>query len=118
MTEGLRQAGRQTGVDPALIEAWCELGYVVTEDNRHLFSVADIVAWEAAVRRHADNVDDDDDLDSENKPERTCVETRSTMVNSRLLSSPMHNAETMSVERSRAKAWQRLSVGGCGPVPD
>jgi hypothetical protein len=31
MTEGLRQAGRETGVDPALIEAWCELGYVVTK---------------------------------------------------------------------------------------
>ena len=69
MTEGLRQAGRDTGVDPALIEAWSELGYVVTEDNRHLFSAADIVAWETAVRRHADNVDDEDDLDGENKPD-------------------------------------------------
>lgn len=46
MTEALRQAGRTTAVDSALIEAWCELGYVVTDDNRHLFSVAD-VAWEA-----------------------------------------------------------------------
>jgi hypothetical protein len=40
---------------------------VVTEDNRHLFSVADIVAWEAAVRRHADNFGDEGDLDGENK---------------------------------------------------
>jgi hypothetical protein len=29
----------------ALIEARRELGYVVTEDNRHLFSAGDIVAW-------------------------------------------------------------------------
>jgi hypothetical protein len=67
MTEGLRQAGRETGVDPALVEAWCELGYVVTEDNRHLFSAGDIVAWEAAVRRHADNFGDEGDLDGENE---------------------------------------------------
>jgi hypothetical protein len=67
MTEGLREAGRETGVDPALIEAWCELGYVVTEDNRHLFSAADVAAWEAAVRRHVDNVDDEGDRDGENK---------------------------------------------------
>jgi hypothetical protein len=69
MTEGLRQAGRETGVDPALIEAWCELGYVVTEDNRHLFSVGDILVWEAAVRRHADNFDDEGNFDGENKPD-------------------------------------------------
>ena len=61
MTEGLRQAGTQTGVDPALIEAWCELGYVVTEDNRHLFSAGDVAAWDEAVRRHAGDLDDDDD---------------------------------------------------------
>jgi hypothetical protein len=67
MTEGLRQAGRETGVDPALIEAWCELGYVVTEDNRRLFSAGDILAWEAAVRRHVDNFGDESDLDGENR---------------------------------------------------
>jgi hypothetical protein len=69
ITEGLRQAGTETGVDPALIEAWCELGYVVTDDNRHLFSAADVAAWEAAVRRHADNVDDEADLEGEDKPD-------------------------------------------------
>jgi hypothetical protein len=51
-----------------LIEAWCELGYVVSEDNRH-FSAADVVAWEAAVRRHADNVDDEGDLKGQDKPD-------------------------------------------------
>jgi hypothetical protein len=49
MTERLRQASTETGVDPALIEAWCELGDVVTDDNRHLFSAGDIATWEAAV---------------------------------------------------------------------
>ena len=63
MTEGLRQAGTEVEVDPALIEAWCELGYVVTEDNRHLFSAGDVAAWEEAVRRYAGDLDDDDDLD-------------------------------------------------------
>ncbi|HEX4103664.1 MAG TPA: hypothetical protein VHY21_24505 [Pseudonocardiaceae bacterium] len=67
MTEGLRQAGRETGVDPALIEAWCELGYVVTEDNRHLFSADDILARKATVRRHADNFGGEGDLDGENR---------------------------------------------------
>jgi hypothetical protein len=67
MADGLRQAGRETGVDPALVEAWCELGYVVTEDNRHLFSAGDILAWEAAVRRHADSCGDEGDLDGENE---------------------------------------------------
>jgi hypothetical protein len=69
MTEGLRQAGRETGVDPALIEAWCELGYVVTDDNRHLFSAADVAAWDAVVRRHADDVGDEGDLEGEDKPD-------------------------------------------------
>ncbi|MDQ4032144.1 MAG: hypothetical protein M3332_07730 [Actinomycetota bacterium] len=40
---------------------------MVTEDNRHLFSAADVAAWEAAVRCHVDNVDDEGDRDGENK---------------------------------------------------
>jgi hypothetical protein len=76
MTEGLQQAGRETGVDSALIEAWCELGYVVTEDNRHLFSVGDILAWEAAVGRRADNVGDEGDLDGEDKLDKDLRLTR------------------------------------------
>jgi hypothetical protein len=76
MIEGLRQAGRETGVDPALIEAWCELGYVITEDNGHLFSAGDILAWEAAVRRHADNAGDESDLDGEDKLDKDLRLTR------------------------------------------
>ena len=40
---------------------------MVADDNRHLFSASDILAWEATARRHADNVDDEGDLDGENK---------------------------------------------------
>ena len=42
---------------------------MVSEDNRHLFSAADVVAWESAVRRHADNVDDEGDLEGQDKPD-------------------------------------------------
>jgi hypothetical protein len=65
MTEGLRTAGTEAGVDPALIEAWCELGYVVTEDNQHLFSANDIAAWNETVRRHAGDLNEDADLNDE-----------------------------------------------------
>jgi hypothetical protein len=57
----------RAGLDPTLIEAWCELGYVVTEDNRHLFSAGDMLTWKAAVRRHVDNFGDEGDLDGENE---------------------------------------------------
>jgi hypothetical protein len=65
IAEELRHAGTEAGIDPALIEAWCELGYVVTEDTRHLFSVGDIAAWDEALRRHAGDFDNNDDLDDE-----------------------------------------------------
>ncbi|HKR48946.1 MAG TPA: hypothetical protein VJT72_05065 [Pseudonocardiaceae bacterium] len=52
---------------PALSETWCELGFVVTGDNRHLFSASGILAWEAAVGRPAGNVDDEGDLNGEDK---------------------------------------------------
>jgi hypothetical protein len=59
ITEELRHAGTEAGIDPALVEAWCELGYVITEDTRHLFSASDIAAWNEAVRRHAGDLDED-----------------------------------------------------------
>lgn len=109
MTEGLRQAGRETGVDPALIKAWCELGYVVTDDNRHLFSAADVAAWEAAVRRHADDVGDAGDLEGEDKADDDCVETWSTMVNSVFARSDARCRDDVS-STLRAKAWPRVSA--------
>ena len=65
MAEELRHAGMEEGTDPSLIEAWCELGYVVTEDTRHLFSASDIAVWNEAVRRHAGDLEEDDDLNGD-----------------------------------------------------
>ncbi len=65
MAEELRHAGIAAGIDPSLIEAWCELGYVVTEDTRHLFSASDIAVWNEAVRRHAGDPEEDDDLNGD-----------------------------------------------------
>jgi len=44
--------------------AWCELGYVVTEDTRHLFSASEVAAWDEAVRRYAG------DLEATGRPTR------------------------------------------------
>jgi hypothetical protein len=62
MTEALRNADMEARVEPALIEAWCQLGSLITEDNRHLFSASDIVAWDEAVRHHAGNLDDEEEF--------------------------------------------------------
>jgi hypothetical protein len=62
ITEALRHAGTEAGVDPALIEAWCQLGYVITEDNRHLFSASDIAAWDEAVRHHTGDLDSEEEF--------------------------------------------------------
>jgi hypothetical protein len=40
------------GLDPALLAAWKELGYIVTEMNQQTFSLAEIEAFEAAAERH------------------------------------------------------------------
>ena len=41
------------GFDPAYVRAWQEVGYIVTEDNQHLFSAAEVRAYLDAVDRHA-----------------------------------------------------------------
>ena len=46
-------------------EAWCELGYVAAEDNQCLFSANDVAAGDEAVRRHAGDLEQDDDLDND-----------------------------------------------------
>jgi hypothetical protein len=61
MTRALREAGAKAGLDSALVEAWCELGYVVTDDNKHLLSANEIIAWGEAVRRHAGILDEYDE---------------------------------------------------------
>jgi hypothetical protein len=51
------------GIDPAYLKAARELGYMITEPNRHLFSAAEIQTWADTVKRHQDDVDSDDDVD-------------------------------------------------------
>ena len=70
ISEQLRHAGTEGGIDPALIEAWCELGYVVTEDTQHLFSASEITAWDEAIRRHAGDLDINADLDAADAPKK------------------------------------------------
>ncbi|MFI8928886.1 hypothetical protein ACIG3E_14565 [Streptomyces sp. NPDC053474] len=50
----LEMAGRaaEIGIDPAFLHAWREVGYVVTEENRSLFTMAEVLAFSRAVTRH------------------------------------------------------------------
>ena len=50
--EMLRQAAENAGVDPAHLAAWQEVGYVVTDENRHLLSAAEVQAYLDSVERH------------------------------------------------------------------
>lgn len=52
MIEDLIPAAEAAGIDPAHMLAWREVGYLVTEMNRHTFSLAEITAYEEAVQRH------------------------------------------------------------------
>ncbi|WP_159393790.1 hypothetical protein [Streptomyces sp. NRRL F-5755] len=40
------------GIDPAFLHAWRELGYVVTEENRSMFTTAEVLTYGRAVARH------------------------------------------------------------------
>jgi hypothetical protein len=42
---------------------------VITEDVRHLFSADDIAAWNEAVRRHAGDLDNDDERSNKDVPD-------------------------------------------------
>ncbi|MFI2612118.1 hypothetical protein [Kitasatospora sp. NPDC018619] len=42
----------QAGIDPAFVHARRDLGYVVTEDTRHLFSATEVQAFSDAVKAH------------------------------------------------------------------
>jgi hypothetical protein len=59
----MAQAAAEAGVDPAYIAAWHEVGYIVTDANRHLFSAADVQAYLDAVARHQHDDEDEDDED-------------------------------------------------------
>ncbi|MFD7894027.1 hypothetical protein [Streptomyces sp. NPDC059743] len=42
----------EIGIDPAFLHAWREVGYVVTEENRSMFTTAEVLAFSRAVTRH------------------------------------------------------------------
>jgi hypothetical protein len=52
------KAAEDSGVDPAPIHAWREVGYLVTEENQHLFSAAEVQAYTDAVARYRSDADD------------------------------------------------------------
>jgi hypothetical protein len=43
---------RASGLDPAMIQALLEVGYVVSDETRHLFADEEVAAYEAAYQRH------------------------------------------------------------------
>ena len=47
------QAMKQAGLDPAMIYAFERTGLLVTEENEHLLSEADLAEWEAAIDEYA-----------------------------------------------------------------
>jgi hypothetical protein len=53
----------EAGIDPALLKASRDLGYIVTTENQHLFSAADVQAWQDAVESYQAGVDEDDGED-------------------------------------------------------
>jgi len=46
------QAMKEAGLDPAFIYAYEKTGRVVTEDNLHLLSEADLAEWDAAIEEY------------------------------------------------------------------
>ncbi len=57
------QAAARAGMDPAYIAAWQEVGYIVSEANRHMFSAAEVDTYLDAVARHQEQDDEDDGED-------------------------------------------------------
>jgi hypothetical protein len=46
------QAMKAAGIDPAIIYAYEKTGRLVTEDNQHLLSEADLAEWQAAIEEY------------------------------------------------------------------
>ena len=57
--EDMLAAAEQAGIDPALIHAARELGFLLTEDNQHLFSAMEVEAWRRAVLAYRGEAEDD-----------------------------------------------------------
>lgn len=45
----LRKAISDAGLDPAYADAYDQLGFILTEENQHLFSAHEVEAWQDAV---------------------------------------------------------------------
>ncbi|MFD8705696.1 hypothetical protein ACFV1W_24330 [Kitasatospora sp. NPDC059648] len=56
MLDEVADIAEQAGIDPAFIHAWRDLGYVVTEDTRHLFSAAEVQAFSDTVKSHQNDL--------------------------------------------------------------
>src|SRR6516162_6661646 len=46
------EAMKAAGLDPAIIYAYEQTGRLVTDDNQHLLSEADLAEWEAAIEEY------------------------------------------------------------------
>lgn len=81
----------EIGVPPALIKAFRDLGYLVTEENRHLFSAAEIETWRETVERYqAEDESDDDELGEEEPVELLGAEIKAVVVRTLIEPSPQH----------------------------
>ncbi len=59
MWEDMMAAAEEAGLDPALIHAARELGFLLIEANQHLFSAMEVEAWRQAVLSYRGEADDD-----------------------------------------------------------
>ena len=81
----------EIGVPPALIKAFRDLGYLVTEENRHLFSAAEIESWRETVERYrAEDELDDGDLGEKELDELLSAEITGVVARTLIEPSPQH----------------------------
>jgi hypothetical protein len=118
----------QLGIDPAYLKAARELGYMITEPNRHLFSAAEVQAWADAMKKHqdvedSDVGDEDEDLDIAEVVDMLAVQleaivqetvTRLSPEPARLLADRVAEADQVAIEYDDADPDD---LGGVEGVP-
>ncbi|MGA6155565.1 hypothetical protein ACPEIC_19670 [Stenotrophomonas sp. NPDC087984] len=52
MTLDMAERAVEVGVDPAFFHAWREVGYLVSEETRSMFTTAEVLAYNRALARH------------------------------------------------------------------
>jgi hypothetical protein len=65
MFDEMIEKADEIGIDPALLKASRDLGYIVTAENQHLLSAADVQAWQDAVEFYQEQDDEDEFGDDE-----------------------------------------------------